>query len=246
MVEIKDYFVAANAAIDKARTSQKDQLLHLAKVMGDVMLDNGIIQLFGVEQDRAFSMELGYRAGGLMPYHQINVKDLLLRGIVSEQEYKDDSFLNRADLAEMLWNTYNIEANDAILIYVTCNTYDGVLSFAKLAKAKGHRVFLVGSKEGLEKGPYQANSKELMALAELFLDLGIDYPDTVLDYKDGIKITQVSNVVGNIYAQMLTAEIYRYLTENGHEAPILLSANVTGADVHNRAISDKYLGRWNS
>ena len=246
MVAIKEYFEVTNSALDKACASQREQLLHMAKAMGDIMLDNGVIQLFGVEQDRAFSMELGYRAGGLMPYHQMNVKDLVLRGIISENEMFDEDFYNRKDLAEKLWETYNIEKNDAIMMSVTCNAYDSVLEVARLAKEKGHKVMLVGNKKGLENGAYQANAKELLAIADLFLDLSIAYPDTVVSYKNGIKITQVANVVANVFAQMLTAETYRYLTENGHDAPILLSANVTGADVHNRAISDKYDGRWNS
>lgn len=246
MVAVKDYFMAANHAVDKARKAQRDELIHMAQVLGDVMLDNGVIQLFGYEQDRAFSMELGYRAGGLMPYHQINVKDLVLRGIITEEEMKADGFYNRKDLAKLIWDTYNIAENDVFLMYVTADTYDSVLDLAKMAKDKGHRIFLVGSKEGYAKGPYQENSKQLLELADEYLDLCIEYPDTVLTYKEQIKITQVANVVGNIFAQMLTAEIYRYLTENGHEAPVLLSANVTGADVHNKAIAQPYEGRWNS
>jgi uncharacterized phosphosugar-binding protein len=78
------------------------------------------------------------------------------------------------------------------------------------------------------------------------LDLCTEYPDTLLTLHDNIKITQVANVVGNIFAQMLTAETYRYLKELGKETPVLLSSNVTGADVHNRKISDVYLDRWNS
>lgn len=56
----------------------------------------------------------------------------------------------------------------------------------------------------------------------------------VVTLENGQKINQVSTVTGNVIAQMLCAETYRYLTGLGHDCPVLLSANVKGADVHNR------------
>ncbi|MDR1794426.1 MAG: sugar isomerase domain-containing protein [Erysipelotrichaceae bacterium] len=246
MLEVKDYYAAVKKILDDTKAAQKDNIIHWAKCFGDIMENNGIIQLFGIEHDMAFSMELGYRAGGLMPYHRIYVRDLLLRGIVKEEETFAPDFYERGDLAEKLWATYNIQKEDAIFIGAISSFYPVTLDFAKLAKAKGFKIFFMSSSEALEKSESAEIGKQIKALADEFLDLGIPYPDTILPYKDGIKITQAANVAANMVVQMLTAEIYRYLKEKGSEVPVLLSANVTGADVHNKAISDKYLGRWNS
>lgn len=181
-----------------------------------------------------------------MPFHQLNMKDLILRGILPVEEINDPDFYDRADLAERLWNLYRIDKTDMILIYAVETVYDSVLDIAKLAKSKGHQVMLVANMQGIQKGAHAHNADELIALADLTLDLCTPTPDTLLELKDGIKITQVGNVVGNIFAQMLTAQIYRYLVDLGQDPAVLLSANVTGADVHNRLISDRYLGRWNS
>ena len=82
--------------------------------------------------------------------------------------------------------------------------------------------------------------------ADLVLDTHAEVGDVVLDIDGTHKMNHVGTITGNVIAQMLTAETYRYLTENGHESPVLLSANLKGADVHNRRLSDKYAGRWNS
>ena len=80
----------------------------------------------------------------------------------------------------------------------------------------------------------------------MVIDTCTPNPDVVTKLKNGAMINQMATLTGNTIAQMLTAEIYKYLVDNGNDAPVLFSANVTGADVHNRAISDKYLGRWNA
>jgi uncharacterized phosphosugar-binding protein len=246
MIEAKSYFLKTKEIVDEARESQRTSIIKMAKAIGDCMLDNGIIQLLGVKADRAFAMELGYRAGGLMPFHQLNMKDLVLRGILSVDEMNDPDFYDRADLANRLWNLYRIDPQDVVLIYAVETVYLSVLEIAQLAKAQGHQVFLVANMQGILKGKHADHAKELIAMADLTLDLCTPTPDTLLELTNGIKITQVGNVVGNIFAQMLTAQIYRYLVDLGEEPAVLLSANVTGADVHNRLISDRYLGRWNS
>jgi len=238
-----DYFAQAKLILDQAKTTQASALVSMAQAMGDVMIDNGLIQLLGIGPDRAFAMELGYRAGGLMPYHQVNLKDLVLRGHVPAEDMKDPHFADRSDLAEPLWHLYNIQPQDALLIYAAANVSGVALGVAKLAKAEKRKIFFVGNIKSVTRSQ---NGRELIALSDLTLDLCTPVDDTILPLEGDIMITQVANVVGNIFAQMLTAETYRYLKDKGLEAPVLLSANVTGADVHNRKISDVYLGRWNS
>jgi uncharacterized phosphosugar-binding protein len=238
-----EYFSETKKILDFAKENQKEALIKMSRAIGDVMMTNGLIQLLGVGADRAFAMELGYRAGGLMPYHQVNMKDLVLRGLVSLEEYQDPNFLNRKDIGKMLWSQYNIDPKDALLIYVASTATQSVFEITKLAKAEARTIFFVGSIKSVSRNKL---GKDLIKLADYKLDLCTPYPDTLLTLHDTIKITQVANVVGNIFAQMMTAETYLYLKELGQEPPVLLSANVTGADVHNRKISDVYLGRWNS
>ena len=69
--------------------------------------------------------------------------------------------------------------------------------------------------------------------------MGSEEPDLALDVH-GVKTGQVSSTVSNVMAQMITAEMYKYFIDQGKEAPILLSANVKGADVHNDSLTDPY------
>ena len=66
-----------------------------------------------------------------------------------------------------------------------------------------------------------------------------DDPDVALNI-DGLSVGQASSTVTNVIAQMITADVYEYYVSKGKEAPVLLSANVKGADVHNNSLTDPY------
>jgi len=61
-----------------------------------------------------------------------------------------------------------------------------------------------------------------------------------------MKVCSISSITGAYIAQMLTAEIFQNLKQSGDTPPILISANVNGADVHNEKVCQRYEGRWNS
>lgn len=247
MVTIKEYFEEAKNGIANAKEKQRDNIVETASVMGDCMLSNGVVQLFGLNHGLAFSMELGYRAGGLMPFHQIKTRDLALRGVLSEDEINDSVFNNREEVAEMLLNLYCIEDTDMFVLVSQSGCEALIVEVALLVKAKGHKVLAVVSKETQDVSvSTHSSGKKLGDIADLVIDNCTPSLDVVVALDEKISLAQNASIIGNVLAQMITAETYRYLINKGEDAPVLLSANIKGADVHNRKLSDQYLGRWNS
>ncbi len=242
---LNSYFEAAINKLESSVEASKEDIVEVSKFIADIMLKDGVIQLFGVNHDRALPMELGFRAGGLVQYHQINIDDAILRGVITEENDNQLELLNNKGLAEKLWSLYTIEKNDALFIYVVKDVYNVTLELAKLAKVNGHPVILATSKTNILNGISKSNAEELLGLADIILELHIDSPDIFYEV-DGVKVTQIANLIGNIYAQAITMEIYKYMKEKGVEAPVLWSANIEGADKHNENLTKKYDGRWNS
>ena len=146
---ITDYFVNTNAIVKKAVEASQADIMQLAHAISEVMIDEGVIQLYGVNHDIALSMELGFRAGGLVQYHIIDNRHLSLREIVSLEETLAPDYLQREDIAQMMFDMYNIEANDAFLIYVSTEVVTSTLKLAQIAKEKGHKVFIITNKDFL-------------------------------------------------------------------------------------------------
>ncbi len=243
MITIKEYFEKVKHELAKTKEDQRGEIIKAAKMMGDCMENNGVVQLFGINHGLAFSMELGYRAGGLMPFHQFNIKDLALRGFITTNELRDEAVNERTDLVDMFWETYNIESTDMFVLVSHTGCEPLIVKTALKAKQEGHQVIAVVSKYSVGKNEGKQN---IVEIADLVIDTCAPYNDVLLTCDNGIQLGQISTISGNVIAQMLTAETYNYLKSQDKSCPVLLSANTKGADVHNRALSDQYLGRWNS
>ena len=247
MVSSIDFFEKVIEVIDKVSEAERENIYKAAQMMGDCMDENGVVQLFGLGHGLEFSMELGYRAGGLMPFHKVQTRDLALRGVISEEELFDPEFDNNIEMAHKLLGLYRIENEDMFLLVSHSGCEAVIVEAAKIAKEQGRKTIAVVSKKASAAGKSTHPSGEkLEDIVDLVVDTHAEIVDAVLDIDGTHKMNHVGTVVGNVIAQMMTAETYRYLTEKGSECPVLLSANLKGADVHNRRLSDKYAGRWNS
>ena len=241
------FYCSAMKQLEFMKENQRTNIGKAAEMFAACMNDNGIIQLVGVDHGRSFAMELGYRAGGLMPFHQFNAKDLALRGVLSQQDIKPQNFNNNPEYAQKLVDLYKIEPTDMFLCTSRTGCEPVLVEIAKMAKKHGHKVIAVVSKKAsqkyMEMNPAADN---ILNYSDLILDTCTEEVDTVVDIDGRQKAGQLNTICGNVLAQMITAETYRYFKNHGIDCPVLFSANVTGADVHNRKISDKYLGRWNA
>lgn len=247
MVESKTFFETILECIDYVAEKERKNIEAAAKMMGECMNENGVVQLFGLGHGKEFAMELGYRAGGLMPFHKVETRDLALRGVVSEDELNAPEFAHNPENAHKLLGLYRIEKEDMYILVGDSGTEAILVETALVAKSEGKKVIAVVSKKLAEmKESTHPTGKKLTDLADLVIDTHADASDAVLSIDGVHKMNHTGTIIGNVIAQMITAETYRYLTENEHECPVLLSANLKGADVHNKRLSDKYAGRWNS
>ena len=125
---------------------------------------------------------------------------------------------------------YNIDDHDMFILISNPANNGVIVEFAKKIKEKGRKLIVVTSKAEAEASVSRHSSgKKLTDYADLILDNCAPSPGYGVTLENGQKINQVSTVTGNVIAQMLCAETYRYLTGLGHDCPVLLSANVKGA-----------------
>lgn len=243
-MHLKNYYKQSSKVAKAAINAVSDDIVDIAHYVGEIMANDGVIQLFGLNHDLALSMELGFRAGGLVQYHQMGIKDLLLRGIVSEEEANAEDFLDTPGLVNKLWDAYYIDYSDAFMIYAAADVHRLTVDLARLAKARNHKVIVITSKEAILANN-EENAKALLEFADKVIDLKIPHPD--LGYEvDGVKVTQIANLIATLFAQGMTMEIYNYLKANDIEPGVLWSMNIKGADEHNKNLTDKFEGRWNA
>lgn len=239
-VFIADRFIKA---IDDNFSANSDLLSEVAQSLFSTIQKGGIVQLFGVGPGEEFVNELFFRAGGLSPFHGIKVSDLLTRGMIEQSKIDDMSVYQDASILEDLLSIYKLDDRDAYVLVSQKGNEPLIVKMALYAKSKGQKVIALVNKNSYDVSPTIDDSGErLLDIADLAIMTTLDEPDILVEV-DGHDVGQLFGTVANVLAQCLEAEIYKLYVENGIEAPVLLSANVKGADVHNNALTDAYEGR---
>ena len=164
----------------------------------------------------------------------LKLKDLVLMEKIDQKDIDSGVIYDDVSVADRFAQAYDFDDRDLYCLVSFYGNEPLVLELARRAKEKGQKVVGVVNRKS-----YDAHNGKLLDYCDLYLDMGADEPDLAIDL-EGTKVGQLSSTVSNVTAQMLTAELYRYFTEKGKEAPVLLSANVKGADLHNNSLTDPY------
>ena len=225
----KAYFELIKDRVSDAYEKQKDQIKAVAEMFSSCMENMGVVQLFGVRHGEEFVNELNYRAGGIAPFHGLKLKELLKQDEIDSGEvYSDLSVIDK------FARIYDLDDRDMYCLVSFYGNEPLIVELARRAKEKGQKVVAVVNRKSYDK-----YGGKLLDYADLYLDMDADEPDLALDI-GGVKTGQLSSTVCNVIAQMITAEVYNSFVSKGREAPVLLSANIKGADIHNNSLTDPY------
>lgn len=239
----KEYFELAKKGIEELYEKENDDIQKAAELLGNCMKNNGVVQLFGVNHGEEVVNELNFRAGGLAPYHGLKPMELALAGKIDRTLVDTGEIYETTKYVDDLFALYKLDPSDAYVITSFYGNEPMAVEIARRAKKEGHLVISIVNKASYDKAiaKYE-NGKKLLDYSDHYIDMCAKEEDIALTIH-GYSVGQLSSVYANIIAQMLTAEIFNWFEQNNLEAPVLLSANLAGADKHNNALTDKYEGR---
>lgn len=227
----KKYFDLIKQRINDVYEHNSDAMKRVAKLFGECMENKGVVQLVGFKHSEEFVNELNYRAGGIAPYHALKLRDLVLNEKYSQEKIDSGEVYSDLSVIDIFFNHYQMDDRDMFCLVSFYGDEPILEEIAKRAKAKGQKVVVVLNSK--------SNRGNLLNYADEWLDMCADEPD-IAQFIGDTPVGQLSSTSTNVMAQMLTAELYNYYVSNGKEAPVLLSANVKGADIHNNSLTDPY------
>jgi uncharacterized phosphosugar-binding protein len=243
-VSATDFFGAARDAIARVEATQLPAIQRASAVLAERMRSGGVVQLFGTGHSKAFSMEMSGRAGGLVPTHAMYLSDLALAGRYAAEELRDPSFERRPEVARELFGLYDVRPSDALIVVSNSGRNGATVEMALIAAEKKLPVIVVTSVAHTSAVTSRHPSgKRLIDLGDVVIDNCAPFGDAVLDTGHAARVCAVSSVTGAMIAQALTAEITADYQRHGAEPPVMISANVDGADDHNARLRAGYGSR---
>jgi uncharacterized phosphosugar-binding protein len=243
-VSAKEFFAVASDAMARVESTQLDAITRAAALLAERMRSGGVVQVFGTGHSRAFAMELAGRAGGLVPVHGMHLTALAMTGRYTAAEVAEPSFERHPGITRELAGLYDIRPEDAFIVVSNSGRNGSIVEMALLATERKMPVVVVTSMAHTsEVASRHPSGKRLFEVADVVIDNCAPFGDAVLDMGQGTKICAVSSITGAIIAQALTAEIAACYQRRGEQPPVLVSANIDGADDHNAQVRARYGSR---
>ena len=232
--------------VDVLEGKEMDNIRKASEVCADTIAQGGVVHVFGSGHSVGFGMELAGRPGSLVPFHTIVTSDFVLHGKVSLAEFKDPDniFERRADIADRLYDLYDIRPQDSFIIISNSGINGVVIDFAIKAKQEGHKVIVVTSWQHTSaEASRHPSGKKLYEMGDVVIDNCGPQGDALIETGKIEKICSISSITGAFIAQSITTETCRLLSERGVELPLLLSEDSEENRRHNAELRQKYVGR---
>lgn len=228
--------------LEKVRASELDDIRKAADRLAECLFRGGIVHVFGAGHSRAFGMEMCGRAGGLAPMKLVGLEDVAAssrKGINLVELERDP------ETAHKLLELHDVRPEDAFIIVSNSGRNGAPVELALECRRRGIPVVAVTSlSHSRQTSSRHPSGKKLYELADIVIDNGCPYGDTLLEIPGFEEKTgSASSVVGAMIAQSLTVEIIARFLRDGRTPPVFLSANVDGGDEHNRKIVEAYAHR---
>lgn len=231
----------AQRVFTKVVETQSDTIRAAAELIADALSRDGVIQAFGTGHSRAIALELAGRAGGLVPAHQLWVKDLVMYGKAEPAEILDPLVERDPDLARRILDLADVRAADVFVIASNSGGNGSIVEMAILAKERGHSVIAITSLEHSRQITSRHSSgKRLYELADLAIDNCGPYGDATLPLPTGGATAPTSTISSSLIIQMLVSEICGIQLEAGLAPPVMVSMNTPEGDQHNASLVARY------
>ncbi len=235
---------SATALLDRLTAVASTDVVPAATLLAASVRDNGVVQAFGTGHSQATALEIAGRAGGLVPSNRIALSDLVQFGGADPAVLADPMLERRGDVVSRLYELAAPRPQDVFVIASSSGVNSSVVEMAHIVTSAGHKLVAITSMQHSSQVPARHESgKRLSDLADVTLDNGAPFGDTLLPLPDGASVGGVSSLTAGLLVQMMVAETVRLLVEWGVNPPVYVSNNVPGGHERNLKLEALYEGR---
>lgn len=235
---IKDRYLDETVnLLNKIRQTQGDKIDMAAKVVADVIKNDGIIYIFGCGHSHLIALDCFYRAGGLANVSAMLDTDLMLHNGAA----KSSKMEKMPGIAEAVLDRYCLTDKDLLFIVSTSGKNAVPVEMAKEATKRGIRNIAVVSSSYFND---KKSAPLLYECADMYIDNCVPHGDAVIDVTGaGTKMGSLSTAASSYVLGAVLMEGAELAGKSGAELPVYMSGNVEGGKEFNEKLIRKYLPR---
>ena len=239
---VDHYFDLLIAKLEQVRSQEAEAIAKAAGAAADSLARGGMIYVFGCGHSAALSMDIFYRAGGLIMVEPIFGDMVLLnhRPVTETSEWE-----RKEGYARELFQESGARSGDVIIVLSTSGRNAAPIDMALAAKEAGLTVIALTSRAYADPFPSRHSSgKRLHDTADIVIDNHVDAGDAAISLP-GLeqKIGPTSTALGSAILQALVVETAAQLLARSVVPPVYMSANIPGGDDHNQKVLARFRDR---
>jgi uncharacterized phosphosugar-binding protein len=211
-------------------SSNRAEITRAAEAIAATASAGGLVRPSGAGHSLAAVLETFFRAGGLAFVRPIwHPRVLPLYGARAATAAEREEGLGAAAAVEA-----QIGAHDTVVVFSNSGTNPFPVEVAQTAAAAGATVIAVTSRTAGEAAPRRASHK-LIDVASIVIDTHVPPGDATWPPEQPVT-APVSSLATNLVWTLILRELYQLAPD----APRWRSANVSGNDEFNRALSERF------
>ena len=236
----EQYYKGITHCLETILKTQKEKMEQAAKVVADVIKQDGIIYMFGCGHSHLIALDNFYRAGGLVNVSAVLDTDLMLHNGAA----KSSAMERMEGIMPHVLKRYCITPKDVLFVISTSGINGAPVDAAKYAKEQGIPCITVSSMAYKKEISRHSSGKHLYDFADVSIDNCVPHGDAVM-HIDGIEtpMGSVSTAASSFITQSVLMEGASLAAEAGAKPPVYLSGNIEGGAEFNKSLIEAYLPR---
>ncbi|WP_298786996.1 SIS domain-containing protein [uncultured Marinococcus sp.] len=238
---IENYFSQIREQLSTVEAQEYSQMEACAKAIANTLTQDGVIHLFGCGHSHLLSLEVYYRAGGLVPLRPILHEPVMLH----EGALRSSKLERTNNYASTFLANENIQPEDTVIVISTSGRNPVPIDVALHAKTAGAAVAGLTSVAYSSAQPSRhKDGFRLMDVVDIVLDNHAPPGDALLTHPDlTTPFASSSTAVGTAMLQAAIARAIEITADRGETPPIFASGNADGGDAQNEQCLHKYRDR---
>lgn len=224
-----EYVEVVDSLLETIELNEGSSMKEAGKIIGDAIMQGGILQAFGSGHSIASAMEAANRAGGLIPTKLIN-------------DPAEGMYEMVEGVGEQLVKYIEIKKEDAVIIISNSGRNPLGIEMAMHVKEVGAKLIVVTSLDSSKQLSSRHHSGKLLyQFADVVLDTHVPFGDASIKLPGlETKVSGTSSIASNALIQGSVLESLEYMVSKGYQPPIYISANVDGGREYNAKLEAKY------
>lgn len=233
------YYQNVLKILDEVYESERDKIIHAGCLLADTIERDGLIHVFGCGHSHMVSEELFYRAGGLAAIDPLFEQSTMLH----DGAYKSSHIERMAGYASDMVGRYPIQEGDTFIVTSSSGINSFPIEAADAARKCGATVIGITSSAYDQEPSRDHQGRHLKDVCDLWIDNHVPHGDAVISLYGETKAGPVSSISGFFIANSMVLEACEELQRRGIEPGVFASGNVTGGELRNTALIQKYIHR---